>query len=137
MQYSYALTSALMYAGCYIIYAWTTERASFAYMMFVGSAMTVVVTAPWALREAVDVKVTAAILLERGLWLIGSLCLYLSIKRIGVSVTSIFESTYPLFVVLFSAWLARTRPPLYLVVGALMVVGGVALIGYGRSKGAS
>lgn len=63
-------------------------------------------------------------------------CIYLSIKQIGASVTSIFEATYPLFIVVFSAWLARTRPPLYLVLGALMVVGGVAVIGYGRSKGA-
>jgi drug/metabolite transporter (DMT)-like permease len=137
MQYSFAFASALLYGVCYIIYAWATERASFAYMMFVGSAMTVVVTAPFALRETVDAKVTAAILLERSLWLIASLCLYLSIKRIGVSVTSIFESTYPLFVVLFSAWLARTRPPLYVALGALLVVGGVAVIGYGRSKGAT
>lgn len=134
MRPPYALVASFLYGVCYMVYAWTAERASFAYMMFWGSLTTTLLTAPLALRENFEPRITGAVILERCVWMLASFCLYTSVRKIGVEVTSVIESTYPLFVLMFGVWFTRTRPPLHVVVGALLVVGGIALIGWGQKE---
>ena len=130
MKITYALVASFLYGVCYMVYAWTAERASFVYMMFWGSLTTALLTAPLALRENFEPRVTGAVLLERCVWMLASFCLYTSVRKIGIEVTSIVESTYPLFVLMFGMWFTRTRPPIHIVAGAILVVGGIAIIGY-------
>jgi hypothetical protein len=132
MKLTYALAASCLYGACYMIYAWTAEKASFAYVTFWGSLMTALLTAPLALRENFDLRVTGAVLLERCVLMLASFLIYTSVRKIGVEVTSTVESTSPLFVLLFGMWVTQTRPPVHVVAGAILVVGGVVLIGWGQ-----
>jgi drug/metabolite transporter (DMT)-like permease len=128
----FALFAAVGYAVSYTIYSWSADRASFSYIMFFGSLYCAMITAPFALKEKFNPEVLKAIALERSVWLVASLFIYLSIKKIGVAATSTFESVYPFFVVLFVAIIYKEKPPVSLLIGGIFIFTGIAIIAYNK-----
>lgn len=128
----FALLAALSYGISYTIYSWSADRASFSYIMFYGSIYCAIITAPFALREKFNPDVLKAIAVERSIWLIASLFIYLSIKKIGVAATSTFESVYPFFVALFVAMIYKEKPQLSLLIGGIFIFAGISIIAYNK-----
>ena len=124
----FALLAALLYGISYTIYSWSADRASFSYIMFYGSIYCAIITAPFALIEKFNPDVLKAVVAERSVWLIASLFIYLSIKKIGVAATSTFESVYPFFVALFVAIIYKEKPQLSLLIGGMFIFTGIAII---------
>lgn len=128
----FALLAAVSYGISYTIYSWSADRASFSYIMFFGSIYCAIMTAPFALREKYNPEVLKAIAVERTVWLLASIFIYLSIKRIGVAATATFESVYPFFVALFAALIYKERPPLSLLIGGAFIFTGISIIAYNK-----
>jgi drug/metabolite transporter (DMT)-like permease len=126
----FALLAAVSYGISYTIYSWSAERASFAYIMFYGSIYCTIMTAPFALKEKFNPEVLKAIAIERSVWLVASIFIYLSIKKIGVAATATFESVYPFFVALFAALIYKEKPPLSLLIGGAFIFTGISIIAY-------
>lgn len=128
----FALLAALLYGISYTIYSWSADRASFSYIMFYGSIYCAIITAPFALIEKFNPDVLKAVVVERSVWLIASLFIYLSIKKIGVAATSTFESVYPFFVALFVAIIYKEKPPISFLIGGIFIFTGIAIIVYNK-----
>jgi len=128
----FALLAAVSYGISYTIYSWSADRASFSYIMFYGSIYCAIMTAPFALREKYNPEVLKAIAVERSVWLLASIFIYLSIKRIGVAATATFESVYPFFVALFAALIYKEKPPISLLIGGAFIFTGISIIAYNK-----
>lgn len=128
----FALLAAVSYGISYTIYSWSADRASFSYIMFYGSIYCAIMTAPFALREKYNPEVLKAIAVERSVWLLASIFIYLSIKRIGVAATATFESVYPFFVALFAALIYKEKPPISLLIGGVFIFTGISIIAYNK-----
>jgi drug/metabolite transporter (DMT)-like permease len=126
----YALFGALFYSICYIIYGWAAKEVSFSFLIFVGSVFCSIVTFPFAIKETWDLKTASIIVGERAIWLLASWCVYMAILKVGVRISSIVESSYPLFILLFSLFIYKERPTIPLIVGAALVFLGVSIISY-------
>lgn len=126
----YALFGGILYSICYLIYGWAAKEVSFSFLIFIGSVFCSVVTLPFAIKEKWDLTNIAIITGERALWLIASWCVYMSILKVGVRVSSIIESSYPLFVLLFSLLIYKEKPPIALFIGGAFVFLGVSIITY-------
>jgi len=124
----FALFAAALYGLSYIIYSWSSERASFSYLMFFGSIYCAILSAPFALKEKIDFGVLKAIAFERSIWLLASFFIYTSIKKTGAAVTSTVESTYPFFVMLLAALIYKEKIQPSLFIGGAFILTGLAII---------
>jgi hypothetical protein len=126
----FALLGAMFYGVYYLIYDWELKRASFFTILFWGSIITTLLTAPFALKSKIDTELIKVIAIDRIVLLGAFYCFYLSVKKVGVSTAATFESMYPLFVVLFAAIYFKNVPSPSFIVGALLIFIGGAIISY-------
>jgi len=126
----FALLGAMLYGIYYHFYDWEIKRASFFVILFWGSLITMLIAAPFALKEKIDTELIKVIALDRIVLLGAFSCLYLSAKQVGIGTAATFESMYPLFVILFGALYFKTIPSVSFIAGALLIFIGGAIISY-------
>jgi len=138
--YIYAIVASVAWGMAYTLDQKVLERFSPTALLFVHALVTVAVTVPIfflapgtargmlsATKNQWFVALASTLLIIAANW-----CILASIKMLGASTASVFEISYPLFVVLFSFLVFRTVVTMPFMIGALLIfLGSVIIIRFG------
>jgi len=132
----FAVAAAITWGLVYTLDQRILDRFSPVSLLFVNSLLSLLLTAPlllWRNGEFGGLLTTARehYRLVAGslvLGMIANFFIYSAIQQLGASVASIFEITYPFFVVAFGAMFWRQEVTIPFIVGAFLILGGVVLI---------
>lgn len=108
-------------------------------LVFLNAVITLVICAPFFVNVhtykflvSLDSNSIKLLLLSQSLALVANFFIFSSIKLLGASVASVFEISYPFFVLLFSYLIFGSQLNIYFWVGtAFLVAGSVIIVSFG------
>jgi drug/metabolite transporter (DMT)-like permease len=132
----YSIGAAITWGVVYTISQRILRIASPFALLFVDSLLTTILLLPFVLARRTSLSSLLTMPNKTWLLVLSSLILaavatffsFSGIRILGASTASTFEIAYPFFVVLFSYLVFGARPSIYLVIGALLVFAGSAII---------
>ena len=136
----FAIGASVTWGSVYVLDQRLLARISPLTLLFVNSIFSLALTAPLILLQKGDLgellsTIRPSLMLIATSLALGALAnyfIYSGIRLLGASNASVFEITYPFFVVLFSAMLLKETVSIVFVVGAIMIFIGVfVILGWG------
>ena len=132
----FAVAAAVTWGLVYTLDQRILVKLSPVSLLFVNSVLSLLVTAPflaWKVHELDDLVVTTRVhfTLVAGALVLAVLAnyfIYSAIQLLGASTASVFEITYPFFVVVLSTVLLRQEVSAPFAIGGLLIFVGVFLI---------
>jgi drug/metabolite transporter (DMT)-like permease len=132
----FAFAAAITWGVVYTLDQRILGRLTPVSLLFVNSLLSLLLTAPLLLLQAGEASrlLTTArghfglVAASLVFGMIANFFIYSAIQQLGASVASIFEITYPFFVVVFGMIFLRQELTLAFIIGALLILLGVVLI---------
>lgn len=136
MGYVYAIAAAVTWGFVYAIDQKILDKVSATSLILMQYLFAILILLPITLYKndlrkellSLDKSSTWFLALSFTLSLLASYLIFVAIQKIGSPKAAIFEITYPLFVVLFSAVLFHAQMNLYFLLGAALLFIGSAII---------
>jgi drug/metabolite transporter (DMT)-like permease len=130
----WALAAAAAWGLVYTIDQKILREVSPIFLLFINSTITTLILGPLILAIRPDFQP----LTDRTWWTLAltsliiaalaNIFIFASIKSIGAPTASVFEISYPLFVVVFSSLVYHKVPPLLFAFGTVLIIVGALLI---------
>jgi len=134
--YFYAIAAAVTWGLAYTLDEKVLERFSPVQLLILHALVTLVIAVPVAMSSPEGVR--GILTAGKGQWVLvmlsvvlsigASWLIFTSIQMLGAPTASIFEISYPFFVVVFSLILFRTPVTIPLLVGGVLVFAGSYVI---------
>lgn len=131
-----ASSAAILWGVSYLIAEYVLVELHTSALLLLGSAITFTASSLFILATGSGGYISAPLESKTIFYalalclvnLLATISIYTAIKHVGANIASIFEITYPLFVIVFSYFVFGTSLSIPTIIGALLMMVGAGLV---------